>query len=205
MAHERPSTYGVACSSRATTASGGSSPSHDRVGERPDERLALGLVDQVELVEHDDLRPLGEAAAVLRELAVDRGVAPAAVRERVAGLGIDGDDVHEREGALEVREERVAEPDAVGGALEQPRDVGDGELPQVVELDRAELRRERRERVVGDLGRGVRDAPQQRRLAGVREAEQRGVADHLEAQLELGRLALLADLGGARRLARRPW
>ena len=136
-----------------------------------------------------------------RELAVDRGVAPAAVGERVLGLGIDRDDVHERVGALEVRQERVPEPDAVGGALEQAGDVGDGELPQVVQLDRAELGRERRERVVGDLRRRVRDAAQERRLAGVREAEQRGVADHLEAQLELGRLALLADLRGARRLA----
>ena len=119
----------------------------------------------------------------------------------VAGLGIDGDHVHERVGALEVREERVAEPDAVGGALEQPGDVGDGQLAEIVELDRAELRRERRERVVRDLRRGIRDAAQQRRLAGVREAEQRGVADHLEAQLEVGRLALLAHLGGAGSLA----
>ena len=103
---------------------------HDGIGERLHERLALGLVDQIELVQHDDLRPLGEAAAVLCELAVDRGVALAAVRERVAGLGIDRDHVHERVGALEVGEERVPETDAVGRALEQPRHVGHGQLAQ---------------------------------------------------------------------------
>ena len=136
-----------------------------------------------------------------RQLAVDGGVAPAAVLQRIAGLGIDRDDVHERVRALEVGEERVPEPDAVGRALEQPGDVRDRQLALAVQLDGAEVRRERRERVVRDLGRGVRDAAQQRRLAGVREAEQRGVADHLEPQLELGRLAVLADLRGARRLA----
>ena len=95
----------------------------------------------------------------------------------------------------------MPEPDPVGRAFEQPGDVRDRQLALAVQLDRAEVRRERRERVVGDLGRGVRDAAQQRRLAGVRKAEQRGVADHLEPQLELGRLAVLADLRGARRLA----
>ena len=137
------------------------------------------------------------------ELAVDGGIAPPAVVQRIAGLGVDRDDVHERVRALEVGEERVPEPDAVGGALQQAGDVGDRQLALAVQLDRAEMRRERRERIVRDLGRGVRDAAQERRLAGVREAEQRRVADHLEAQLELGRLAVLADLRGARRLAHR--
>ena len=159
------------------------------------------VVDEVELVEHDDLRSLGEAAAMGRQLAVDRGVALAAVGERIAGLGIDRDHVHERVRALEVRQERVPEPDAVGRALEQPGHVGHGQLARVVQLDRAEMRSERRERVVRDLGHRIRDASQERRLAGIREAEQRGIADHLEPQLELGRLAVLADLGRARRLA----
>ena len=41
--------------------------------------------------------------------------------------------------------------------------------PVVAELDDAEIRRERRERVVGDLRLGRRDARDQRALAGVRE------------------------------------
>ncbi len=176
---------------------------HDGLGESAHERRSVLVVDEVELVEHDDLRSLGEAAAMGRQLAVDRGIALAAVREGIVGLRVDRDHVHERVCPLEVREKGVPEPDAVGRALQQPRHVGHGELARVVQLDGAEMRRERRERVVRDLGRRVRDAAQERRLAGVREAEQRGVADHLEPQMELGRFAVLADLGRARRLAHR--
>ena len=46
----------------------------------------------------------------------------------------------EAAGALEVREELVPEPDALARALDQPRDVGDDELPAVGRLDRAEHR-----------------------------------------------------------------
>ena len=65
---------------------------------------------------------------MLRELVVDRRVARAAVGEQVVRLGVDRRRCAERVGALEVREELVPEPDALGGALEQPGDVGDGEL-----------------------------------------------------------------------------
>jgi hypothetical protein len=104
-------------------------------------------------------------------------------------------------GTLEVGQEGVTEPHAAGGALEQPGHVRHGELALTVELDRAEVRRERRERVVRDLRGGIRDAAQQRRLARIRETEQRGVADHLETQLEFGRFPVLPDLRGARRLS----
>ena len=52
----------------------------------------------------------------------------------------------------------MAEPDALGGALDQPRNVGDDELAAVRRVDRAEHRLERRERVVGDLRLRVGDA-----------------------------------------------
>ncbi len=137
------------------------------------------------------------------ELGVDGRVAPAAIGQDIAGLGIDCHHVHEYVCPLEVGEERVPQPDAVGGAFQEPRDIRDRQLALTVELDRAEVGRECRERVVGDLGRGVGDAAQERRLAGVREAQERRVADHLEAQVELGRLAVLTDLRSARRLADR--
>ena len=74
----------------------------------------------------------------------------------------------------------MAEPDALARALDQPRHVGDRELAPVGRVDRAEHRRERRERVVGDLRLGVRDPAQERRLARVREAEERRVGEQLE-------------------------
>ncbi len=78
--------------------------------------------------------------------------------------------VDEQPGALEMGEELVPEPGAVGSALDQPGHVGDGELSLVRTVDDAENGLERRERIVGDLRLRVRDAPQERRLAGVREA-----------------------------------
>ncbi len=137
------------------------------------------------------------------QLARDGSEATAAIVERIGRLGVDRDDVQQHARSLEVGEELVPQPDAVRGTLEQPRDVRHRELAVIVELDRAELWRERRERVVGDLRPGVRDPPDERRLAGIREAEQRGVADHLEAQLDLALLAILPHLRGAWRLTRR--
>ena len=65
-------------------------------------------------------------------------------------------------------------------------------------LDRAEHRRERRERVVGDLRLRVREPAQQRRLARVRQPGERRVGEQLQPQLELG---LLGGLGRSRRSA----
>ncbi len=45
--------------------------------------------------------------------------------------------MHEQPRALDVGEEVMAEPDAVGGALDQPGNVGDHELA-VVTMQRAE-------------------------------------------------------------------
>ena len=138
-----------------------------------------------------------EPLAVRRQLAVDRGPA-------LGGLAVRGvDHVHEQPGALQVREELVAEPDALARALDQPGNVRDGQLPPVGRVDRAENRRERRERVLRDLRPRVRDSRQERRLARIREPDERRVGHQLQPQLELGLLAGQADLGEARRLPRR--
>ena len=105
--------------------------------------------------------------------------------------------------ALEVREELVPETDALARALDQPGHVGDDELPAVRSLDGAEHRRERRERIVGDLRPRVREPRDQRRLAGVRQPDERGVREKLEPELDLALLAGHADLCEARRLPRR--
>ena len=58
---------------------------------------------------------------------------------------------HQRPGPLDVAEELVPQSFPLGGALDQPGDVGQYELA-VVDLDHAEMWLERGERVVGHLG-----------------------------------------------------
>ena len=65
--------------------------------------------------------------------------------------------------------------------------------------DDAEVRRQRRERVVGDLRPRRRDARDQRRLAGVREADQADVGEQLQLEPQVLVFAGLARLHLARR------
>ena len=161
------------------------------------DRELCRLRAQVGLVEHDDLRSLVETGAVERELPVDR-------REALVGVALGGvDHVDEQSSPLEVREEVVPEADPLARALDQAGDVRDRELRAVGRLDRAEHGLQRRERVVGDLGRRVRDPPEERGLAGVRQPGERGVGDELEAQLEAPLRPREARLGEARRLTGR--
>ena len=101
--------------------------------------------------------------------------------------------------ALDVGEELVPEPGALGRPFDQPGDVGDDRLP-VVALDRPQHRRERRERVVGHLRRRPRQPPQQRRLPGVRQPDQADVGEQLQAQLDPPLLPARPLLGKPRRL-----
>ena len=70
------------------------------------------------------------------------------------------------------------------------------------QLHDAEVGRQRRERIVRDLGTRGRDHRQQRRLAGVRLADEPDVGDELELELQRALLAFLARLPFARRLMR---
>ncbi len=95
----------------------------------------------------------------------------------------------------------MAEPAALGRALDQAGHVGEHELVVAPPHD-AEVRLERRERVVGDLGLGRADRGDQRGLARVREADERGVGEQLQLEPQPPLLAVLALLGEARRAAR---
>ena len=159
------------------------------------ERHRLGR--EVGFVEDDDLRALVEPGPVESELAVDG-------RETLVCVALRSvDHVHEQPGALQMGEERVPEPDPLARALDQPRNVRDRELCAVRCLDGAEHRLERRERVVGDLRRRIRDAAQQRGLAGVRETREGGVGDELQPELECAGRPGQPRLRKARRLTGR--
>ena len=157
-------------------------------------RPRLGRGRQVDLVERDQHRLLEQRRIVRAELLADDVVVPLRVARRAV------DDVDEDPRPLDVAQERVPEPGARAGALDQPGHVGDGRPPLVVlaEVHDPEVRLERRERVVGDLGRGRGDRREDRGLAGVRQPDQADVGDQpqLEPEPALGAgLALLGVLG----------
>ena len=106
----------------------------------------------------------------------------------------------QRARTLEVREELVPEPDSLARALDQTGHVGDDELAAVGRLEGAEYRLQRRERIVGDLRLRVRDAGEERRLAGVRQADERRVGEQLQLQLDVVLLTRRTDLCEPRHL-----
>ena len=120
-------------------------------------------------------------------------------RRHAAGLGrTEVEEHHQDPGPLDVAQELVAEALALRRALHQAGDVGHDELGAVAHAadpDDAEVRLQGGERVVGDFGLGRRHRRDQRRLAGVGEADQRHVGHELELHVQPELLALLGLLG----------
>ena len=87
--------------------------------------------------------------------------------------------------AIEMLQEPIAESLAFVRALDEPGHVGDDEAAIAAQRDDAEIRDERRERVVGDLGSRRGNARDQRRFAGVRKSDEADVGEQLEVELQL--------------------
>ena len=95
----------------------------------------------------------------------------------------------------------MAEAAPFRGAFDQPRHVGERELV-VAPAHHAEVRFERRERIIGDLRLRCAQRGDQRRLSRVGEADQRRVGEQLELEAQPLLLAVLTLLGEARRAPR---
>src|SRR5436189_133371 len=80
---------------------------------------------------------------------------------------------------LDVAQELVPETLSFSGAFDEPGDVGEHELV-LMEAHDAEMRFERGERIVGNLRLRRADARDQRRLARVGKADERGIGKELE-------------------------
>ena len=110
------------------------------------------------------------------------------------------DEVHQHLRALEMAQEPMAEPVSGVRALDESRHVGHDERAIARQADDAEVGNERRERIVGNLRSGRRDARDHRRLAGVRKADQPDVGEQLQVQPQIAALrrAGRAACGAAR-------
>ncbi len=87
--------------------------------------------------------------------------------------------------------------------LDDPGDVGQHQGAPARELQHAQVRLQRRERVVGDLGPGGGERRQQRALPRVGLPDQPDIGDQLQLQLDAPRLAGASRLVLARGLVRR--
>ena len=104
--------------------------------------------------------------------------------------------------ARDMSQEVVTQPGAFGGALDQAGNVGHHERgpTPAADLNHAEIRLERRERVVGNLRCCTRGCGKQRRLAGVRQSDKSNVRDQPQLQPQGALFTRLAQLGDAWRL-----
>ena len=145
----------------------------------------------VDLVQRQQLRLLGEAVPEHRQLAVDQ----LAVGEWVVPRHVQ--DVHEHTRALDVPQELMPKANALTSALDEPRHVRRDERV-VAELDDAELRLERGERVGRHLRVRRRPRAQQRRFARVRQPDEADIRKQLQFQEQAAALAGHAPLCEAR-------
>ena len=160
------------------------------------ERRRLGK--QVDLVQDDDLRPLVEAGAVGAQLAVDRPPSRSSTSSPETSIMWTSTRARSR-----CARNSCPSPTPSLAPSISPGTSATVSCRAVGRVDGAEHRLQRRERVVRDLRPRVGDAREERRLARVRQADERRVGEQLEPQLELERLAGQAGLREARRLPRR--
>ena len=114
-------------------------------------RLCPGfVVEQIGFGQRDDLGLVAKPCAIVVELAANHSPTV----DRIVAGAID--EVEQQAGALDVAEEAVADPGALGSAFDQPGNVGDDEFAALV-ADHAELRAKGGERISADLGLGVGD------------------------------------------------
>ena len=148
------------------------------------QRGQLGGFGHVDLVERDDLRAVEQRRLALGhriggQLGEDHIEIAQRVATRLEGRAVEH--VDERRAAFDVAEEFEAEALALARALDESWHVGD-RVADVAGLDDAEVRVQRRERIVGDLRSSGRDRGDEAGLARRRVADQGHVGDGLQLE-----------------------
>jgi hypothetical protein len=111
--------------------------------------------------------------------------------------------MHEHARALDVAQKAIAETGTLMRPFDQSGDVDHHEGLKFVDAHDAQLRFERRERIVGNFGTGRGNDREQRRLSGVRQSDDSAIREQLELEPKVETLAAFAELREARRLSRR--
>ena len=104
--------------------------------------------------------------------------------------------------SLEVLQEADTQSSALGGALDQPRDISHDEAAVDADCHYAQVRMQRSKRIVGNFRLCRRNGADQGRFAGIRQSKQSNVRHDLELEAELALLARQARHCLARRAVR---
>ncbi len=115
-----------------------------------DASFAVLFGNEIQLVEHQPARLGRQFRAVLFKFAHNGPGVMRRIGRRVGGREID--DVQQDAGACQMLEKADTEPGPLGGAFDQPRNIGDDKALVLVDAHHAEIRVHRRERIIGDLG-----------------------------------------------------
>ena len=97
----------------------------------------------------------------------------------------------------------MSETDALGGALDKPRHIRDDKAAAIAEINDAEIRIDRRERIACDLRVCICHTRKERGLSGIREADERDIGHHFQLKRHIELKRRLARLAVLRRLVRR--
>ncbi len=152
-------------------------------------------VRQIELVQRDDLRLVREARTVLREFAIDRLVRG----ERIIARAVE--QVNQDARALDVAQKFIAETRAQVRAFDQTGNIRENQVAVVNHRD-AEIRDQRSERVIRDLGARGSHRRQQGGFAGIRQTDDADIREQFQFERDPTLRPWFAFLGPARRLIR---
>ncbi len=133
------------------------------------------VVEQVALVERDQPGLLFQPRAVIFQLAID----DAHRLDRIVAVRVDQMDQHLA--ALDMAEEAVADACAFRRALDQPGNIGEHEFAVAVP-HHAQLRAQRRERIVAHLGMRIGHLVDKGGLARIGQADQPRIGHQLQPQ-----------------------
>ena len=156
--------------------------------------VGLANLGDIGLRHSHDLRSLRQFGIEALEFTAQRLV----VAKRIASLGrIERHEMEKRATPLHVFEKSMPEPRALCSPRDEARDIREDERSLIAHANDAQVRRERRERIVGDLGLSPRHGPDERRLADIGEPEKTDVRHDLELEAEMSLLPRFARLGAS--------
>jgi hypothetical protein len=145
----------------------------------------------VDLVADKHRGALHELLGVGLELGLDRSDALDRVALVIAAREVD--DVQDDRGAFDVPQERVSESQALARTFDEPGDVRH-HVAVLARLHHAEVRHERGERVVGDLGARRGHTRDERGFPHAGEPDERGVSQELQLERDPALLARFTEL-----------